>query len=205
MIKPFAEACEQNKQPILAVLRDQFADCRAILEIGSGTGQHAVYFAARLPHLHWQPSDVAENLPGIRQWLAEDGGDNLADPLRLDVSTSDWPTGPYDGVFSANSVHIMSWPQVEATFAGVGRVLRPGGRFCLYGPFKYHGVHTSESNARFDIFLRQRDPQSGVRDVDDLQALAAAAGLSLIEDIEMPVNNRILVWQKSDQVLVASS
>lgn len=196
MIKPFAEACEQNKDPILAVIRDQFADCRTILEIGSGTGQHAVYFAAQLPRLHWQPSDVADNLPGIRQWLNEDGGDNLADPLLLDVSTSQWPAGPYDGVFSANSVHIMSWPQVEATFAGVGEVLRASGRFCLYGPFKYSGVHTSESNARFDVFLRQRDPASGVRDIEDLKQLAEAAGLALVEDVEMPVNNRILVWQK---------
>ena len=197
MIKPFAEACEQNKQPILAVLQAQFAACHTILEIASGTGQHAVFFAAQLPHLHWQPSDMAENLPGIRQWLAEDGGENIAEPLELEVRHSAWPAGPYDGVFSANSVHIMGWPAVEATFAGVGRVLRPGGRFCLYGPFKYDDVHTSESNARFDVWLRQRDPASGVRDISDLRRLAEQAGMALVEDIEMPVNNRTLVWQKA--------
>jgi len=196
MIKPFAEACEQNKQPILAVLQSQFADCQTILEIGSGTGQHAIFFAAQMPHLYWQPSDVAGNLPGIRLWLDEADSDNLAEPLLLDMLQPDWPRQTFDGVFSANTVHIMGWPAVEALFAGVGRVLRPGGRFCLYGPFKYQGVHTSESNARFDTWLRQRDSASGVRDMQDLQQLAEAAGLSLVEDIEMPVNNRTLVWKK---------
>ena len=195
-MKPFAEASEQNKQPILEVLRSQFADCRKVLEIGSGTGQHAVYFAAQLPHLRWQPSDTLENLPGIQLWLAEADSDNLDQLLELDVSASAWPGGPYDGVFSANTVHIMSWPDVEAMFAGIGRVLQDSGRFCLYGPFRYDSVHTSESNARFDVFLRQRDPHSGVRDVTDLKQLAETAGMTLIEDIEMPVNNRTLVWQK---------
>jgi cyclopropane fatty-acyl-phospholipid synthase-like methyltransferase len=196
MIKPFAESSEQNKEPILAVIQEQFAECRSILEIGSGTGQHAVYFAEQLPHLRWQPSDAPENLPGIQLWLDEANRDNLDALLELDVSASTWPQGPYDGVFSANTVHIMSWWNVQAMFTGIGRILQDGGRFCLYGPFKYGGVHTSESNARFDVYLRQRDPNSGVRDVVDLQQLAKAAGLSLIEDIEMPVNNRTLVWQK---------
>ncbi|MDZ7803522.1 DUF938 domain-containing protein [Thiohalophilus sp.] len=196
MIKPFAEACEQNKAPILAVLQRQFAEAQTVLEIGSGTGQHAVFFAARLPHLQWQPSDVAENLPGIHQWLTEDGGDNLGEPWPLDMLAPQWPQTHFDGVFSANTVHIMSWSAVAEMFAGIGRVLKPGGCFCLYGPFKYGGVHTSESNARFDVFLRQRDPDSGVRDLDDLQQLAGAAELSLIEDLEMPVNNRTLVWKK---------
>ncbi len=196
MIKPFAEACEENKRPILAVLEQQFADCRTILEIGSGTGQHAVFFAAHLPHLHWQPSDMAENLPGIGLWLAESQSDNIAEPIVLDMRKPDWPQAIFDGIFSANTVHIMSWPAVETLFLGVGRVLASGGRFCLYGPFKYNGVHTSENNARFDVGLRQRNPVSGVRDRNDLQQLAEAGGLSLIEDIEMPVNNRVLVWQK---------
>ncbi|MFP3873760.1 MAG: DUF938 domain-containing protein [Thiohalophilus sp.] len=198
-MKPFAEACEENKQPILAVLQRQFTDCRTILEIGSGTGQHAVFFAEQMPHLHWQPSDVAENLPGIRLWQAESQRDDLAPPFVLDLRKPVWPQTSYDGVFSANTVHIMGWPAVETLFEGVGRVLASGGRFCLYGPFKYNGVHTSESNARFDVGLRQRNPVSGVRDVADLQQLAEAAGLSLIEDIEMPVNNRTLVWQKNRQ------
>lgn len=196
-MKPFAEACEENKWPILAVLQQQFADCRTILEIGSGTGQHAVFFAEQLPHLHWQPSDVAENLPGIRLWQGESQRDDLVAPFVLDLRKPAWPQDTYDGIFSANTVHIMGWPAVEILFAGVARVLAPGGRFCLYGPFKYDGVHTSENNARFDTGLRQRDPVSGVRDVTDLQRLAGSAGLSLVDDIEMPVNNRTLVWQKN--------
>ncbi len=199
-MKPFAEACEQNKLPILAVLKSRFAACKRILELGSGTGQHAVFFSSQLPHLYWQPSDVAENLPGIRLWLAEADNDNVAAPVCLDVKQSDWPAGPFDGIFSANTVHIMDWPGVESMFAGIGRVLVPGGGFCLYGPFKYDGVHTSESNARFDVWLRQRNPDSGVRDVNDLTSLAQQAGMTLVEDIEMPVNNRILVWQKETRI-----
>lgn len=195
-MKPFAEACEQNKQPILRVLQEVFADTRQVLEIGSGTGQHAVYFSARLPHLVWQPSDVAEHLPGIRLWQAEASAANLREPVCLDVNQQPWPSDRYDGVFSANTVHIMAWPSVENMFAGIGRVLSAGGRFCLYGPFNYGGVHTSESNARFDLWLRQRDPASGVRDFEQLNVLAETAGMRIWQDVEMPVNNRLLVWEK---------
>lgn len=194
--KPFAESCEENKRPILAVLRQAFADCRRILEIGSGTGQHAVFFAAELPHLLWQTSDLREHHAGIHAWLAEAGLPNLLPPLALDVARDPWPQAQYDGVFSANTSHIMHWPEVEAMFAGIGQVLAPGGRFCLYGPFNAGGRYTSESNARFDAWLRARDPESGLRDIEALDWLARSAGLTLSADHAMPANNRTLVWTR---------
>lgn len=193
-MKPFAESCEQNKWPILDVLRQEFAQATRVLEIGSGTGQHAVFFAQQLPHLLWQTSDVAEYHAGIQDWLDEAGLHNVRPPLRLDVLADAWPQQSFDAVFSANTVHIMGWPEVEAMFAGIGAVLELGGRFCLYGPFNYGGRFTSDSNARFDQWLKARDPRSGVRNVEDLVALADAAGLRLLRDHAMPANNRSLVW-----------
>jgi SAM-dependent methyltransferase len=193
-VKPFSEACERNREPILRVLKRVFADRRCVLEIGSGTGQHAAYFAPELPQLIWQPSDVAENLPGIRQWVQEARAPNLREPMILDVD-QEFPSIQVDAVFSANTCHIMSWPQVERMFAGVGRLLPPGGVFALYGPFSYHGKHTSESNARFDAMLRRNDPASGLRDFDAISALAKRTGLTLAEDNAMPANNRLLVWR----------
>ncbi|MGD2116740.1 MAG: DUF938 domain-containing protein [Chromatiales bacterium] len=196
-MKPFAESCEQNREPIFNVIRPLLADRRAVLEIGSGTGQHAVYFAEKLPHLVWHTSDRAENHAGIHMWLDEAQLDNTRAPLQLDTRVSQWPQLDVDAVFSANTVHIMHWPDVEALFAGVGRLLPGDGLFMLYGPFNYHGEYTSDSNARFDDWLKQRDPLSGVRDVDDLNELAASAGMQLHEDFAMPANNRILCWRKS--------
>ena len=193
-MKPFAESCEQNRLPILAVLREEFAAAQRVLEIGSGTGQHAVFFARELPHLQWQTSDVAANHPGILAWLADEQLPNAPPPLTLDVARDTWPEGEFDAVFSANTVHIMGWSEVEQMFAGIGRVLTSGGRFCLYGPFNYGGQYSAESNARFDAWLKQRDPKSGVRNLEDLQALAAAHGLTLIRDHAMPSDNRTLVW-----------
>jgi len=195
-MKPWSEACDQNRDPILAVLRVELAGCHSVLEIGSGTGQHAVYFGHHLPHLAWQTSDLDENHPGIHAWLAEAGLPNVRPPLSLDVSRDAWPQPPFDGVFSANTTHIMSWPQVTDMFAGIGRILDPGGVFCLYGPFNYGGQFTSTSNARFDDWLRSRDPASGVRNFEDLDRLARGNGLVLSNDHEMPVNNRLLVWRK---------
>jgi hypothetical protein len=178
------------------VLERVFADRRAVLEIGSGTGQHAAYFAPALPQLVWQPSDVAEHLEGIRQWVDDCAAPNLRRPIELDVER-DWPQLEADAVFSANTCHIMSWPQVERMFAGVGRLLPARGVFALYGPFNYGGRHTSESNARFDAMLRARDPASGLRDYGAIDALAQAAGLALQEDNAMPANNRLLVYRKT--------
>jgi len=195
-MKPYAESCEQNRLPILEVLRPRLEQCHRLLEIGSGTGQHAVYFTPHLPHLTWQTSDVEENHPAIHAWLDEEGPENALRPLVLDVHKGSWPEQYYDAVYSANTVHIMGWEAVEALFTGVGRVLAPQGLFILYGPFNYGGRYTSESNARFDQWLKARDPQSGIRNFEELDALARAAGLELVEDIEMPVNNRTLVWRK---------
>jgi SAM-dependent methyltransferase len=193
--KPYAESCDQNKAPILLVLSRLFAETDSVLEIGSGTGQHAIHFAAAMPHLVWQTSDVAENHPGIRAWLAEVALPNLRYPIDLNVHGS-WPDETYGGIFSANTAHIMSWPEVERLFEGIGKVLAQGGRFVLYGPFNYNGQFTSDSNRGFDGWLKQRDPLSGIRDFTDLNRLADAQGLEFEEDIEMPVNNRILVWRR---------
>jgi cyclopropane fatty-acyl-phospholipid synthase-like methyltransferase len=195
-MKPYSDACDENREPILAVIRQEFSDCHRILEIGSGTGQHAVYFARQLPHLTWQPSDIADNHPGINAWRCEAGLDNVPEPLRLDVSRDDWPASAYDGVFSANTCHIMSWQEVEAMFRGIGRVLVSGGVLCLYGPFNYNNAYTSDSNARFDAFLKSRDPASGIRNFEDLDSLAGDNGMRLQRDHEMPVNNRLLVWSR---------
>ena len=187
-MKPFSEAAERNRAPILWVLRRVLAQRKHVLEIGSGTGQHAAYFTRELPHLVWQASDVAEHLPGIREWVSTPA------PIELDVD-KDWPPLEHDAVFSANTCHIMSWPQVERMFQHIGKM--PGVKtLCIYGPFSYGGKHTSESNARFDAMLRARDPASGVREVERIDALAKRAGFSLAEDNAMPANNRLLVFQK---------
>jgi SAM-dependent methyltransferase len=195
--KPVSPSSERNQQPILDVLRDVLAQSTEVLEIGSGTGQHAVFFARHLPHLRWQTSDLPDLHPGIRAWMAESELPNVLAPLALDVDAPVWPVREMDAVFSANVVHIISWPQVQHLFQGVGRTLKPGGLLCLYGPFNYAGRFTSESNAQFDVWLKQRDPRSGIRDFEALDALAQAQGMVLTQDITMPANNRILVWRKA--------
>ena len=195
-VKPWAEACERNRAPILEVLRCAFAGATQVLEIGSGTGQHAVFFAAALPHLVWQPSDRPEHLAGVAAWRDDAGLPNLRAPLALDVDAADWPVTECDALFSANTLHIMSWASVENFFRGVERVLLPGGVLAVYGPFSYGGRHTAESNARFDAFLRARDPLSGVRDFDEVSALAQRHGLVLVDDHALPANNRVLTWRR---------
>lgn len=195
-MKPFSESCEQNKKPILSVLKEKLSDFETILEIGSGSGQHAVFFAEKLPHLTWITTDQSEYHPGIKMWLESCQLANTQGPLLLDVNQDEWPIKKVDAIFSANTVHIMGWSSVEKMFSGIGRSLEAAGLFCLYGPFNYDGQFSSESNARFDLWLKQRDPVSGVRDFEALQLLAAKAGLEFIEDIEMPANNRILIWKK---------
>lgn len=195
--KPYAESCDQNREPILAVIRSLLATTRSVLEIGSGTGQHAVYFASQLPHLVWQTSDQADYLPGIKMWLDESGLQNLPQPLKLDVTQLPWPDLQVDAVFSANTLHIMSWPQVEALFAGMPTILKPNGLLIIYGPFNYNHRYTSDSNARFDQWLKARDPDSGIRDYEQVNELARLAGLELLGDYEMPANNRILCWKGS--------
>jgi hypothetical protein len=196
--KPFAPACERNREPILAMLREQFANRRRVLEIGSGTGQHAVHFAAAMPWLRWQCSDRAEYLPGIGMWLDETGLPNTPPPLELDVARGPWPAQGYDAVFSANTLHIMGWAEVEAFLSGVGQLLAgaDAGVLVVYGPFNRGGAYSSDSNRDFDAWLKARDPRSGIRDFEAVDALARGAGLRLVDDVAMPANNRCLAWRR---------
>lgn len=193
--KPYAEACERNRDPILAVLRRHFADRRHVLEIGSGTGQHAVHCAAALRELTWQTSDRAQNLPGIRQWIEESGLANLPPPLALDV-TGRWPQARFDALFTANTLHIMSWQSVRALFAALPGVLSADAVLAVYGPFNYGGAFTSASNETFDAWLKQRSPESGIRDFAAVDALARSSGFALLEDCPMPAHNRTLLWRR---------
>jgi SAM-dependent methyltransferase len=195
MEKPYASACDRNRDPILAVLRERFADRRRVLEIGSGTGQHAVYFAAALPHLVWQTSEVAEQLPGLRLWLDEAALPNTPAPLAFDVNGAP-PQGEFDAVFSANTLHIMSWADVQRLFALLPRVMSADALLTVYGPFNYQGRFTSQSNAAFDASLRSSDARRGIRDFEAVDALARLSGLALLEDGAMPANNRCITWQR---------
>jgi len=193
-MKPFSQACENNKSYIVEVLRDAFSARQVVLEIGSGTGQHITYFARCLPATYWIPSDIPESLGNLLAGLHGDAPENLAAPLALDVSQQPWPIGPVDGVFSANTLHIMPIEAVEQFFTGVKQVLKSGGKLCVYGPFRYQGQFTSESNARFDEWLKQRHQESGVRDIEQILAWAEGAGLTLLRDHAMPANNQLLEW-----------
>ena len=196
MHKPFSPACERNQDAILAVLREHFADRTRVLEIGSGTGQHAVHFAAALPQLVWQTSDVAANLAGIRAWLADARLPNTPAPLAFDIHGAA-PDATFDAIFSANTLHIMAWPEVQKLFAALPALMRVGALLTIYGPFNYGGAFTSDSNAAFDASLRADQPQRGIRDFEAVDALARTSGLVLIEDRAMPANNRCLTWRRS--------
>ncbi|HXY96248.1 MAG TPA: DUF938 domain-containing protein [Steroidobacteraceae bacterium] len=191
-----SEACERNKGPILAVLESELAASRSVLEIGSGTGQHAVHFARNLPHLSWQPTELGAELGPLAERIRLEGPPNLAPAIALDVRAHPWPVERVEAVFSANTLHIMAWDAVEDFFRGAGAVLSSPGVLCVYGPFRYRGRYTSESNAEFDRFLRCRDRLSGLRDFEALERLAAAAGLAFAADHLMPANNQTLVWRR---------
>ena len=195
-MKQFSQACIHNRKPILEVIQPLLSKSRLVLEIGSGTGQHAIYFAHNLPWLIWYTSDLSENHAGIQEWQAEAGLLNSRGPLTLDVMQSQWPKLEVDAVFSANTVHIMHWPAVKQLFAGVGELLATDGLFLLYGPFNYNSQYTSESNARFNSMLKERDKLSGIRDFEALNELAEMEGMKLHQDYELPANNRILIWRK---------
>ncbi len=196
--KPYAEACDQNGPPILDVLKQYLPQQGELLEIGSGTGQHAVMFAKEFPQLIWQASDRAEMHNGIQMWIDESDCNNLRAPIALDVLEDAWPEQQFDAVYSANTAHIMPIQAVEAMFAGVAEALKPAGQFLIYGPFLYDGEHTSESNLRFDRWIRAWESHRGVRDVTWLKEVAEPLGLVLEQDIAMPKNNRTLVWKKID-------
>ena len=194
--KPFSLACERNQDAILAALREQFANRTHVLEIGSGTGQHAVYFSLALPQLIWQTSDVSANLPGIRQWLDEARRPNTPPPLTFDINAAP-PEGCFDAIFSANTLHIMGWDEVQRLFTLLPSLMTDDALLTVYGPFNDDGAFTSTSNAAFDAALRADHPQRGIRDFEAVDALAQAAGLVLIEDRAMPTYNRCITWRRS--------
>lgn len=193
--KPFSAASERNREPILAFLRDHFADRRRVLEIGSGTGQHAVHFGAALPQLCWQTGDLPENHAGIRAWLDAAALPNVLAPVVVDADAPRWGIGPFDAAFSANTLHIMGWEEVREMFRRLPEVMEAEARLAIYGPFNYGGRFTSDSNAAFDAALKADAPWRGIRDAEAVDELAAGIGLRLLEDRAMPANNRCRVWQ----------
>ncbi len=195
MDKPHAPSCERNREPILEVLRQWLGNRRRVLEIGSGSGQHAVHFAAAMPQLNWQSSDRAENLPGILAWLDEAALPNTPAPLEFDVGGC-WPDGTFDAVFSANTLHIMAWHEVQQLFARLPSLTTDDAVLIIYGPFNHQGRYSSDSNAEFDRWLKARGPHMAIRDAEAVDALAAAAGFALVDDIAMPANNRCRVWRR---------
>lgn len=196
MNKPYSGSCDQNRDPILSIIQPLLKPCKTALEIGSGTGQHAVFFAEKMPHLNWQTSDRAEYHTGIQKWLDDVKLPNLQNPLSLDVLKDTWIDQQYDAVFTANTLHIMHHDDVQALFENITNVLNDDGLLMVYGPFNYEGDYSSESNARFDVWLKNNDPQSGIKDFEWVNTLANKAGLVLQSDYEMPANNRILYWKK---------
>jgi len=200
MNKPFSQACENNKQPILNILTTVFSSTKHVLEIGSGTGQHATFFGQQLPDLTWQTSDLPINHQGINLWLDEADLANVQRPIVIDLNKP-WPMPnnnlPVDGVYTANTLHIISWPLVVNFFQGIEQNLAPKASVCIYGPFNYQGKFTSESNANFDLWLKDRDINSGIRDIEAILLLATSTGLTLVDDHAMPANNRLLVFSKA--------
>ncbi|WP_372369258.1 DUF938 domain-containing protein [Candidatus Uabimicrobium sp. HlEnr_7] len=197
MYKPFSEACERNKAPILEKITSIFCEKGHALEIGSGTGQHAVYFAKNMPHLQWQTSDVKSNHEAIYMWLDDANLKNILPPLELDVSNKvHWPHTQFNYIFTANTCHIMGWKDVINMFSLIGKIMLSKGNLCVYGPFKYNGEYTSESNKSFDLHLQSVHAQMGIRNFEDMQNLAHEQQLKLICDYKMPANNQLLHFQK---------
>ncbi len=196
MNKSFSQACENNKEPILQIIKTIFLESTTVWEIGSGTGQHACYFAQHLPHLTWQPTDRRENIEDIDCWVDEAGLTNIRKSLVLNVTDKEWPCQSIDALFTANTLHIMHWEEVECFFNRLNQYLTEQASICIYGPFNYEGQYTSNSNKQFDQWLKSRDPESGIRDFEAIEQLAELAGLSIKNDFSMPANNRLLVFQK---------
>lgn len=197
MDKPYSPACDRNKDPILNVLKEHIHQAdRRLLEIGSGTGQHAVYMAPQFPWLEWFPTDLSVNLPGINEWLKEARVPNIQKPTKLDVSKDDFPKLKFDVVFTANTLHIMHWKDCKSFMKLLGHRLREDSRAIFYGPFKYNGAYTSASNEQFDQSLKERDPLSGIRAFEDVNSNMEKNGFRLVHDYEMPANNRMLVYTR---------
>ena len=197
MTKPFSQSCENNKQPILQVIQTVFNKPATVWEIGSGTGQHACYFAKKLPHITWQTTDKEENRQGLDSWIEEANLKNLPTSLRLNVTDKTWPCQQIEALFTANTLHIMHWQDVENLFSRLENYLSEKAVGCIYGPFNYNGQFTNSSNEEFNQWLKMRDPESGIRDFEAIETLAKTAGLMLKNDYEMPANNRLLVFKKN--------
>jgi len=195
--KPFAAAAEQNKNAILPVLTAELSAGDQVLEIGSGTGQHVCYFAEHLPDVVWQPSDLIVNLDAIRLWSQESQSNNILPPIELDVCAKPWPDVRANFVYSANTFHIVSWHAIDSIYAGCKHVLNTGDKLCVYGPFKIAGEYTARSNEQFDQMLRANDPHSGVRDTNELNALACNHGFKQARLTALPSNNFIAIWERS--------
>ncbi len=196
MNKPFSPACERNKEVILSIIAKYLTGSQKVLEVGSGTGQHGIYFAENLPHVHWHMSDRPENIKGINAWVDDSQLSNVHHAIEFDVSQA-WPAiEKVDCVYTANTLHIMAWRQVEQLFSLLAEELQQHSMLMIYGPFNYQGAYTSASNAEFDQHLKQRHPDSAIRDFEAVEALAQQADLLLQCDLEMPANNRLLIWKK---------
>jgi len=192
-----APAAARNRDPILAVLRDVLPARGVVLEIASGSGEHAVHFAQALPEIIWQPSDAdAAALASIRAYRDAYGASNLLPPLRIDVRDPPWPVDKIDAVLSINMIHIAPWNACEGLFLGASQVLRKGGKLILYGPFNIDGRFTAQSNEAFDTSLKARDASWGIRDLADVEACAARNGLRLVSQVEMPANNLTVVFTR---------
>jgi cyclopropane fatty-acyl-phospholipid synthase-like methyltransferase len=197
MEKPYSEACDRNKEPILQVLKEVIKpDDRRLLEIGSGTGQHAVHMAPHFPFLEWYPSEVPQNISGMKLWLKESKISNIQEPTKLEIGKHEFPKLKFDIIFTANTFHIMDWKECKTLMKMMGHRLREGSRVIIYGPFKYGGEFTSESNLQFDHQLKARNPSSGIRSFEDVDNAMVRNGFELIDDHEMPANNRTLVYRR---------
>lgn len=195
-MKAYSETAEENKTRVFPVIEPYLKGVRVALEIASGTGQQVLYFAKMTPKIEWQPTDLAANIPGIHQWVDDAELHNVIAPQVLDVASIEWPVEVVEFAYTSNSLHIMSWQHVVALFSRLGELMPAEAYFCVYGPFSFAGKHVSDSNVRFDAYLKQQHPLSGVRDTDALKSLAESHGFLLQDTVEMPHNNHILIWQK---------
>lgn len=194
---PFSEACERNKGPILEVLKDVLKPIhKKIVEIGSGTGQHATFFAKELPQVQWTPTEVYHNLPHLNKVVQESGIKNLTPPFKMKVGDDDFPIRTYDVIFTANTFHIMPWKDCKTFIKLMGHRLEEGGLAIIYGPFNYDGQFISKSNEEFNTWLKERDPESGIRNFEDVHNAMEKNGFELVDDYEMPANNSTLVYRR---------
>ena len=193
---PFSQACEKNKEPILKVLKEYVSDQESLLEIAGGTGQHGEFFAKSFPNIVWQTSDLPDAVTDLNLRISEANLQNFPRALTLDVNDPNWNVKKYELLFTANSLHIMSEESVENFFSRIPDALQQSALVFIYGPFKYDGKFTTESNAEFDEWLKEKDRRSGIRDFEVISELAISAGFSFVADVQMPSNNQLLVFSR---------